>query len=166
MRTEKGAHPQGTAMASENTRQAKLITIASFPINYFVENMAVRADSSILVTVANRNQLWYIPPRNANVPVEPVPLFTFSQSAMGIVEVEPDIFIYCHFAGHRIPGSDLVRSFVHVARVLPQPLGLARLDPWRVREAGGRPSVSRTCSRPQRKLPDRSEYYSCRRLLR
>jgi hypothetical protein len=92
MRTEKGAHPQGTAMASENTRQAKLITIASFPINYFVENMAVRADSSILVTVANRNQLWYIPPRNANVPVEPVLLFTFSQSAMGIVEVEPDIF--------------------------------------------------------------------------
>jgi hypothetical protein len=92
MRTEKGAHPQGTAMASENTRQAKLITIASFAINYFVENMAVRADSSILVTVANRNQLWYIPPRNANVPVEPVLLFTFSQSAMGIVEVEPDIF--------------------------------------------------------------------------
>jgi hypothetical protein len=92
MRTEKSAHLQGTAIASENTRRAKLITIASFPINYFVENMAVRADSSILVTVANRNQLWYIPPRDANVPVEPVLLFTFPQSAMGIVEAEPDIF--------------------------------------------------------------------------
>ena len=79
-------------MASENTPQAKLITIASFPTNYFLENMSVRADSSILVTVANTHELWYIPPRDVNVPVGPVLLSTFSQSAMGIVEVAPDIF--------------------------------------------------------------------------
>jgi hypothetical protein len=84
--------PKETGMRSENTPQAKLTTIASFPTHYFLENMAVRKDSSILVTVANRNELWYIPPPDANVPLDPVLLFTFSQSAMGIVEAAPDIF--------------------------------------------------------------------------
>ena len=37
--------------------------------------------------------------------------------------------LYRHFAGRRIPGSHLVRSFVHVARVVPPPLGHARLGP-------------------------------------
>jgi hypothetical protein len=72
--------------------QASLTTVATFPKNYFLENLAVRADSSILVTVANRNELWYVPPMDANLPVDPVLLYTFSQSAMGIVEIAPDIF--------------------------------------------------------------------------
>src|SRR5271166_5904504 len=84
--------PKETTMTSKNTPQAKLTTIAFFQPNYFLENMAVRADRSILVTVANRNELWYIPPPDTNVPVDPVLLSTFSQSAMGIVEVAPDIF--------------------------------------------------------------------------
>jgi hypothetical protein len=79
-------------MTSKNTPQAKLTIIAVFQPNYFLENMAVRADRSILVTVANRDELWYIPPPDAKVPVDPVLLSTFSQSAMGIVEVAPDIF--------------------------------------------------------------------------
>ena len=79
-------------MLTDNVLQAKLTTVATFPKNYFLENLAVRADSSILVTVANRNELWYVPPPGANVPVDPVLLYTFSQSAMGIVEVAPDIF--------------------------------------------------------------------------
>ena len=74
-------------MLPENTQQAKLITIASFPRQYFLENMAIRGDNSILVTVANAQELWYIPPPNANVPVDPLLLCTFAQSAMGIVEV-------------------------------------------------------------------------------
>jgi hypothetical protein len=84
--------PQETAMTSENTPQAKLTTIASFEPHYFLESMAVRADSSVLVTVANRNELWYIPPPDASALVVPMLLFTFSQSAMGIIEVAPDIF--------------------------------------------------------------------------
>jgi hypothetical protein len=59
-------------MPTESVPQAKLTTIASFPIHYFLENMAIRADGSILVTVANRNELWYVPPTAANVPVDPV----------------------------------------------------------------------------------------------
>jgi hypothetical protein len=49
-------------MPSENAPRAKLTTIASFPTLYFLESMAVRADASILVTFANRSELWYVPP--------------------------------------------------------------------------------------------------------
>jgi hypothetical protein len=59
---------------------------------YFLESLAVRADGSILVTVANRNELWYVPPADPDEQVDPVHLTTFSHSAMGIVEVAPDIF--------------------------------------------------------------------------
>ncbi|HZC81184.1 MAG TPA: hypothetical protein VE222_05605, partial [Nitrospiraceae bacterium] len=62
---------------------------------YFLENVAIRGDNSILVTVANHQELWYIPPSSANVPVDPLFLCTFAQSAMGIVEVEPNIFYIC-----------------------------------------------------------------------
>jgi hypothetical protein len=79
-------------MPSENAPRAKLTTIASFPTLYFLESMAVRADASILVTVANRSELWYVPPADPNGQVDPVLLSTFAQSAMGIVEVAPDIF--------------------------------------------------------------------------
>jgi hypothetical protein len=71
--------------------QAKLTTIASFPTHYFLESLAVRADGSILVTVANRDELWYVPPAG-NAEVDPVLLATFSHSAMGIIEVTPDVF--------------------------------------------------------------------------
>ena len=79
-------------MPSENNAGAKLVTVASFPSDYFLEGMAVRTDGSILITVLNRNELWYIPPPDQNVPVNPVLLYTFPHSAMGIVEVTPDIF--------------------------------------------------------------------------
>ena len=79
-------------MPSENAPRAKLTTIASFPTLYFLESMAVRADTSILVTVANRSELWYVPPGDPNGQVDAVLLSTFAQSAMGIAEVAPEIF--------------------------------------------------------------------------
>jgi len=82
-------------MLSENAQRATLTPIASFPCQYFLENVAIRDDNSILVTVANHKELWYIPPSSANVPVSPLLLCTFPQSAMGIVEVEPNIFYIC-----------------------------------------------------------------------
>ena len=36
-------------MPSENAPRAKLTTIASFPRQYFLENMAIRDDNSILL---------------------------------------------------------------------------------------------------------------------
>src|SRR6516162_7101562 len=40
--------------------KAKLTTVASFPENYFLENLAVRADNSVLITALNHKQLWYV----------------------------------------------------------------------------------------------------------
>jgi len=71
---------------------AKLTTVAVFPPNTFLENLAVRPDGSILVTSILQQQLWYIPPAPATVPAEPVLVHTFDQPTMGIVETEPDVF--------------------------------------------------------------------------
>jgi hypothetical protein len=71
---------------------AHITTIASFPENFFLENLAVRADGSILVTVLNHKQLWYLPAPNGGQPVAPALVHTFDQFATGIAETEPDIF--------------------------------------------------------------------------
>jgi len=71
---------------------ADISPIASFPQHFFLENLAVRADGSILVTVLNHKQLWYVPAPNGSQPVTPVLVHTFDGFAMGIVETEPDIF--------------------------------------------------------------------------
>jgi len=63
--------------------------IASFPPHFFLENLAVRADGSILVTVLNHKQLWYVPAPDGGRPVTPVLVHTFDGCAMGIVETEP-----------------------------------------------------------------------------
>jgi sugar lactone lactonase YvrE len=71
---------------------ADISPIASFPPHFFLENLAVRADGSILVTVLNHKQLWYVPAPIGGQPVTPTPVHTFDGFAMGIVETEPDIF--------------------------------------------------------------------------
>lgn len=68
----------------------KVETVHEFPVNYFVENIAVRSSGGILVTVHNRNELIYIDPRQAKQP--PVVLHSFSAAPSGIVEVESDQF--------------------------------------------------------------------------
>src|SRR5262252_9242699 len=78
--------------SSNESPNVKLSTVATFPKNYFLENLAVRSDNSVLVTVLNHQELWYVPSSNDEQPVEPQLLFTFSHPAMGIVEVEPDVF--------------------------------------------------------------------------
>lgn len=73
-------------------QNVKLSTVATFPKNYFLENLAVRSDNSVLVTAFNHKELWYVPSSNDGQPVEPELLFTFSELPSGIVEVEPDVF--------------------------------------------------------------------------
>jgi len=77
-------------MQTQEASTAKLTTAAVFPENSFLENLAVRADGSILVTEILQRQLWHIPPER--VPAEPVPVHTFGQFTMGIVEAGPDVF--------------------------------------------------------------------------
>jgi hypothetical protein len=79
-------------MLTKHTPQAKLTTVASFSDHYFLENLAVRADGSILVSVLNRKELWCVPSPTADLPAEPVLMHTFGLSPMCIVEAKPDIF--------------------------------------------------------------------------
>ena len=79
-------------MPTQNASQAKLTLAASFPSHYFLENLAMRSDNSMLISVMNHKQLWYIPPVNGPLPVEPSVLHTFSEPVLGIAEVEPDVF--------------------------------------------------------------------------
>ena len=71
---------------------ARLTTVATFPPKYFLENLTVREDNSVLITVLNTKELWYVSPAGTDLPVTPVRLHTFQQSPMGIVEVERDVF--------------------------------------------------------------------------
>ena len=77
-------------------KAARLTRIASFPAGYFLENLVIREDNSILVTVLNHRELWYIPPTSgATGPVDPLLVCTFDQLAMGIVEAEKNVFYIC-----------------------------------------------------------------------
>ena len=72
-------------MRTQETSLAKLTTVAVFPQYYLLENLAVRADGSILVTAALHKELWYIPPADAALRPGPVLVHTFDQLASGIV---------------------------------------------------------------------------------
>ena len=80
-------------MSHNEAPQAQLTPVARFPVQYFLENLAVREDNSVLITVLNKNELWYVPPQSGDAEVEPVCIHTFDQPAAGIVEVEPNVFL-------------------------------------------------------------------------
>ncbi len=73
--------------------QAQLNLIAEFPERYFLENLAVRNDGSILVTVANENELWLVGPPGERLPVQPVLLHRFEFNAGFVVEWKADRFL-------------------------------------------------------------------------
>ncbi len=82
-------------MSPDSVPTATLTTVANFPLNYFLENLVVRSDNSLLVSVATKKELWYVPPVDKEVPVDPLLLCKFDQIATGIVEAEPDVFYLC-----------------------------------------------------------------------
>jgi sugar lactone lactonase YvrE len=94
-------------MTTDNATRAKLTTIAYFPEQFFLENLAVRPDGSILVTVLSEKQLWYVPAPGSDLPVDPVPVHTFDALTMGIVEAEPDVFYLCTFGPATVERVDL-----------------------------------------------------------
>jgi hypothetical protein len=73
--------------------QAKLTVVAEFPEHFFLENMAVRNAGSLLITMQNRKQLWFVPAPGATVPVQPLLLGTFEFNALFIVEWKPERFL-------------------------------------------------------------------------
>jgi hypothetical protein len=73
---------------------AKITTFANFPKHVMLENLAVRADGSILIVAAPQRQVWYAPAPTEGLPVEPILLHTFDEEhlAMSFVEAQPEIF--------------------------------------------------------------------------
>jgi hypothetical protein len=72
-----------------------LTPVAYFPEGYFPENLAVRADGSVLVTMlqGGRKELWCVPRPEPHAEVPPVLVHTFENLILGIAEAEPDVFI-------------------------------------------------------------------------
>jgi hypothetical protein len=66
--------------------KARLTTVAEFPKNYFLENLAVRSDNSILITAMNHGELWYVPAADGDEQVAPMLLHKFDMLTMGIAE--------------------------------------------------------------------------------
>ena len=71
---------------------AKLTTVAEFPVGYFLENVAVRADGSMLVTELSKKGLWYVPAPTGGRPVQPVLIHTFDQPPFDLAETQRNVF--------------------------------------------------------------------------
>ena len=74
------------------TSLAKITTFANFPKHFMLENLAVRADGSVLVVAAPQRQVWCVPAHHGEAPAEPIVLHTFDEGhlAISLVEAEPD----------------------------------------------------------------------------
>lgn len=88
---------------------ATVTPVAYFPEKYFLENLAVRADHSVLITAVLQKQLWYVPPCELGPPVSPVLVHTFDHPVSGIVEIEPDIFVISVTEAYTTHESHLAR---------------------------------------------------------
>lgn len=83
--------------------------VAFFPKNYFLENLAVRADESILVTAVLQQELWWVPPAKPGEVAEPALIHTFDHPVTGIAEIAPDVFILNLTEAYTTHESHLVR---------------------------------------------------------
>jgi sugar lactone lactonase YvrE len=86
-----------------------LTPVAYFPENYFLENLAVRADGSVLITTVLQKELWLVPGPEPTAEVGPVLVHTFDYLVTGIVETEPDVFVVCVTDGYATHQSYLAR---------------------------------------------------------
>ncbi|HSZ31379.1 MAG TPA: hypothetical protein VK784_16670 [Pseudonocardiaceae bacterium] len=50
-----------------------LTPVAYFPEKYFLENLAVRGDGSVLITAVLQEELWCVPGPEPRAAVSPVP---------------------------------------------------------------------------------------------
>jgi hypothetical protein len=86
-----------------------LTPVAYFPDKYFLENLAVRADCSVLITAVLQKELWCVPNPELGAQVPPVLVHTFEHPVTGIVEVDPDVFIVSMTEGYTSHESHLAR---------------------------------------------------------
>jgi hypothetical protein len=86
-----------------------LTPVAYFPEKYFLENLAVRADGSVLITAVLQKELWCVPGPEPHAEVPPVLVHTFEYMVSGIAEVEPDVFVICVCDAYESQRAYLVR---------------------------------------------------------
>ena len=86
-----------------------LTPVAFFPQKYFLENLAVRADESILITAVLQKELWWVPHAKPGAVVQPFLVHTFDHPVTGIAEVAPDVFIISLTEAYTTHESHLVR---------------------------------------------------------
>jgi hypothetical protein len=86
-----------------------LTPVAYFPEKYFLENLAVRADGSVLITAVLQKELWCVPNPELGAGVPPVLVHTFVHPVTAIVEVDPDVFIVSVTEGYTSHESHLAR---------------------------------------------------------
>jgi hypothetical protein len=86
-----------------------LTPVAYFPEKYFLENLAVRADSSVLVTAVLQKELWCVPNPQLGPHVPPVLMHAFKHPVTGIVEVDSEVFLVSMTEGYTSHESHLVR---------------------------------------------------------
>lgn len=96
-------------MAIAPLPEVTLTPVAYFPEKYFLENLAVRADGSVLITAVLQKELWYVPGPAPRTRVEPVLVHVFDHQVTGIAEVEPDVFVLNLTEGYTTHESHLVR---------------------------------------------------------
>jgi hypothetical protein len=95
-------------MAIAQLPQVVVTPVAHFPEKYFLENLTVRADGSVLITAVLQKELWYVP-GPARTLADPVLVHTFDHPVTGIVEIEPDVFVLSLTEAYTTHESHLVR---------------------------------------------------------
>jgi hypothetical protein len=80
-------------MPSNAAPQVRLSIAAEFPVHFFLENIAVRHDNSMLISVVTQKQLYFLRPPRASEVLKPTLLHTFGELGTGIAELEQDVFI-------------------------------------------------------------------------
>jgi hypothetical protein len=100
--------------------RAEITTIANFPEGLVLENLAVRADGSVLVCAVNTRQVWYVPAPTEGLPVQPILMHIFDdgQLTMSFVEARPDIFYVVTYGDATLQRIDL-RGWTPGAPVSP-----------------------------------------------
>ena len=91
-------------MLRQSTPEARLTIAAPFPPHFFLENLALRDDNSMLVSAVMRKELYYLPHPSTDTEVKPTLLHTFNELAWAPVEVERDVFVI--FTGNNYTTHD------------------------------------------------------------
>lgn len=89
--------------------EVTMTPVAHFPEKYFLENLAVRADGSVLITAVLQKELWIVPNTPSDSMASPILVHRFDHPITGIVEVESDVFIVSLTEGYTTHESHLVR---------------------------------------------------------